>query len=148
MLTEFYWWLRRTLTPRDWYYAVKAFIQRGRRGWSDRDAWSMYSHVGPMMADMLKTMREKSWSYACVHGEMGSDVRGEHMLDSSKCDPEDWNRLLHRIEFGLRYYDYVFDGDCDEHYGWGGWMARTDSAQAVIVMAFADLGEYWGALWD
>jgi hypothetical protein len=27
--------------PRDIYYDIKYFIQRGRRGWSDRDAWSI-----------------------------------------------------------------------------------------------------------
>ncbi len=148
MLIEFYWWLRRLPTPRDWYYAVKWFIQRGRRGWADIDNWSMFSYLSDVMADMLKDLRESGHGYTCVHGAMGSEVRGQHMMDSAACDPEDWWAMLHRIEFGLRYYDYVFDGECDEHYGFSEWRAKTESAQEVIVMAFADLGEYWGALWD
>ncbi len=145
MLIDFYWRLRRLPTPRDWYYAVKWAIQRMRRGWSKRDNWSMYSYVGPMMADMLKDLRESGHGYTCVHGY---ETRGQHMLDSDECGPEDWWAMLHRIEFGLRYYDYVFDGDCDEHYGFDGWRAKMDNAEAVKNQAFADLGEYWGALWD
>ena len=75
-------------------------------------------------------------------------LRGEHMLDSSKCDSEDWNQLLHRMEFGLRYHDYVYDGECDEHYGFDAWRAKMKSADDVLRLAFAYLGDYWGALWD
>lgn len=144
-LVDFYWWLRRLPTPRDEWRAVKWFIQRGRRGWSDRDSWSMYNYVGPVLADMLKDLREKGHGYRCVH----PGKRGEHMLSASdECGPEDWWAMLRRIEFGLRYYEYVYDGDCDEHYGFDRWRAKMESAQEVIVMAFADLGEYWGGMWD
>jgi len=144
-LLQIWWWLRRLPTPRDGYRVTKWFIQRGWRGWSDRDSWSMYSYVGPVLADMLKDLREKGHGYHCVHGEY---LREQHMMDSSLCGPEDWWALLHRIEFGLRYYEYVYDGDCYEHYSFDGWRARAESSQEVIVMAFADLAEYWGGMWD
>ena len=144
MLVEFWWWLRRLPMPRDWWYAVRAFIQRGRRGWADRDNWSMFSYLSVVMADMLKGMREKGYSYTCVHG----DLRGEHMLDSGLCNPEDWQQMLHRMEFGLRYYHYVMDGDACLEYDYATWRRMIDTADRVHHQAFADLGEYWGALWD
>ena len=148
MLAEFYWWLRRRPTPRDIWHEVKWAIQRVRRGWSDRDNWSMYDHLSIVMADMLKQLRETGVGYHCVHGAMGSEVRGEHMLDSDKCAPEDWWALLQRIEFGLRYYEYVYDGDCCLDYSFDVWLAMMDSSEEVIKQTFADLGEYWGGMWD
>lgn len=148
VLVEFYWWLRRLPMPRDWWYAVRAFIQRGRRGWADRDNWSMFSYLSDVMADMLKAMREKGYTYTCVHGAMGSEVRGEHMLDSTLCSVEDWHKLLHRMEFGLRYYMYVMEGDACLDYGFDTWRGMIDTADIVRLQVFADLGEYWGALWD
>ncbi len=144
MLTEFYWWLRRLPTPRDWWREVKWFIQRGRRGWSDRDNWSMFNYVGVMMADMLKDLRENGHDYHCVHG---TEEIEKHMMSSDDSCAEGWWALLQRIEFGLRYYEYVYDGDFFEHYGFDGWHAKMESAEEVIVMAFKDLGEYWGGMW-
>ena len=143
-LLDFYWQLRRIPTPQDWWREVKWFIQRGRRGWSDRDNFSMYNYVGVMMADMLKNLREIGFGYHCVHG---AEVIEEHMMSSDDSCAEGWWELLHRVEFGLRYYEYVYDGDCSEHYGFDEWRTKMDSAQKVIVMAFADLGEYWGGMW-
>ena len=144
MINELRWWWREH-TPSALWYRAKWFIQRGRRGWSTRDNWSMYNYVGVMMADMLKNLRENGRGYHCVHG---ADVIEEHMLSGDDSCAEGWRSLLHRIEFGLRYYEYVHGGDCDERYGFDGWRAKMDSAQEVIVMAFRDLGEYWGGMWD
>lgn len=145
MLVEFYWWLRRLPTPRDWWYSAKWFIQRGRRGWADCDNWSMFSYLSEIMADMLKDLREKGHGYHCVHGD---EVRGEHMLNSDLCGPEDWWAMLHRMEFGLRYYMYVVDGDACLDYSFDTWRGMMNTADTVRLQAFADLGEYWGGLWD
>jgi hypothetical protein len=145
MLNELRWWWREH-TPRALWYKVKWFIQRGRRGWSASDNWSMFSYVGPMMADMLKDLRENGCGYKCVHD---ADQIAEHMLDNTGlCGPEDWWAMLHRIEFGLRYYDYVFDGSADVDHGFDEWRNMMNVAEAIKNQAFADLGEYWGSMWD
>ncbi len=143
MLNELRWWWREH-TPSALWYKAKHFIQRGRRGWSDRDSWSMYNYLGPVLADMLQDLREKGHGYHCVH----PDKIAEHTLGTSDECAEGWWEMLHRIEFGLRYYEYVHNGYCDEHYSFDGWRAKMYSAQVVIVMAFRDLGEYWGGMWD
>jgi hypothetical protein len=45
--------------PRDIYYDIKYFIQRGRRGWSDRDAWSIdwYLCEPTMMPAFLRRLK-------------------------------------------------------------------------------------------
>ena len=44
--------------PREAYYAVKCFIQRGRRGWSDRDIWSLDHYLSSWMPDALRKLKK------------------------------------------------------------------------------------------
>lgn len=45
------------------YDHVKYFIQRGRRGWSDRDAWGWYNHHAEMMVGVLQYLRQHKHGY-------------------------------------------------------------------------------------
>ncbi len=40
------------------YDHVKYFIQRGRRGWSDRDAWGWYNRHAEIMVGVLQYLRK------------------------------------------------------------------------------------------
>lgn len=60
---KIYWPIYRFLrwkvrSPRDWYYSTKYFIQRGRRGWSDRDTWSLDDHLAEILPPMLRHLKE------------------------------------------------------------------------------------------
>jgi len=44
--------LRRRLL--DFYYEIKQFVQRGRRGWADSDVWSVDHYVASILIQMLK----------------------------------------------------------------------------------------------
>jgi len=42
------------INPKTWHSEAKYFIQRGRRGWSDRDTWGAGEHIAKMTAEMLQ----------------------------------------------------------------------------------------------
>jgi hypothetical protein len=58
-------------TPRDWYKEVKWFIQRGRRGWADRDTWSLDWYLSGWMPDALRHLKNTK------HGVPSAMFEGE-----------------------------------------------------------------------
>lgn len=42
----------------DFYYEIKQFVQRGRRGWADSDVWSVDHYVASILIQMLKKLKE------------------------------------------------------------------------------------------
>lgn len=51
------------LNPRDWYHSVKWFIQRGRRGWSDRDVWGFDTYLARVIAEGVEHLIETKHGY-------------------------------------------------------------------------------------
>ena len=43
----------------DLYYEVKWFIQRGRRGYSDRDTWSLDQYLASWMPEALERLEKE-----------------------------------------------------------------------------------------
>lgn len=41
----------------DFLRQIKYFIQRGRRGWSDQDAWSIHGYLSEVMPPMLRKLK-------------------------------------------------------------------------------------------
>jgi hypothetical protein len=48
-----YRFFRYKFNPKVWYYIIKAFIQRGRRGWADSDCWNLDSYIVKLTRDAL-----------------------------------------------------------------------------------------------
>lgn len=48
-----FWYIYSGEFIKDWYFEIKYFIQRGRRGYSDRDAWSLHDYMSEIMLDVL-----------------------------------------------------------------------------------------------
>ena len=137
------WWRYRRPRP---YSYLRAFWQRGRRGWSYRDAWSIYSYIDGILAEVLLLMAET---------RMGSPCRGQspgcwELDDNGKppsCSCHDlWTAELRENAERFRllaledwYLDYDHSAD-PAH-----WM---DKEQQVRKEAMAWLSEWWEALWD
>ena len=53
------------LNPKDWYKEVKYFIQRGIRGYSDRDLWSYDWHLSKVIRDGLRDLAKNTHGHPC-----------------------------------------------------------------------------------
>ena len=51
------------LNPREWYRTIKWFIQRGRRGWSDRDLWGFDTYLALVIAEGIERLIEVKHGY-------------------------------------------------------------------------------------
>lgn len=69
---------------------IKWFIQRGRRGYSDRDVWDAHSHICRVSSGMIKELRLICNSYP----------------DSIVKDEYEWKEKLYRMEKDIMAYDY------------------------------------------
>lgn len=43
-----------------WLRPIITFIQRGRRGWAEEDAWCAYSHISRVIYEMLEWLRKNN----------------------------------------------------------------------------------------
>ena len=64
-LEENIWWKMLDIweMPFNAYREIKWFIQRGMRGYSDRDVWGMYEHMNTIIPKMLIHLSENTISY-------------------------------------------------------------------------------------
>lgn len=60
-IKNFYYSIRRHVL--DLPYDIKAFFQRGKRGWSDRDSWNLNYHFIETQIGMLKNVIENGHAY-------------------------------------------------------------------------------------
>lgn len=49
--------------PRDTYNEIKYFIQRGKRGYSDRDVWNLDYYLAELISNSLKDLEKNRHSY-------------------------------------------------------------------------------------
>lgn len=50
--------IREWIKPSTWYYEARYFIQRGRRGWSDRDVWSLDHYLAKVIAGSVAHLQK------------------------------------------------------------------------------------------
>jgi hypothetical protein len=130
---------------------VRWFIQRGRRGWSDYDMWSMDSHIARLNIEMLARLRE------IAHGYPGGLTDG---VD------EPWYSEDDRVHFAAQ--NALIDaqigfegGDGFERWkamlayfeeGWRGAIAYIDDYEKDGHERFKAMmplyAEWFGGLWD
>lgn len=60
--------------PKTFYYYVKYFIQRGRRGYSDRDLWSYSNYFAKVTAGALETYANYKHGVGYPYYEQHDDV--------------------------------------------------------------------------
>lgn len=114
--------------PRALYMEAKYFIQRGQRGYSDRDLWNANDHIARTAAAFLRD-------------------RGKHGVPGGFAeDDEPWEVTLERwaqVEADILWLmeEHLSD-DPDRWQEWG-----DKDHQRRVARANRLFGKYWMALW-
>ena len=131
-----YIWERITDVPRN----IKYFIQRGIRGWSDRDLWCMHAYL----TDVVLTMLVEYKAY-----NTGDDAKFNKALDGiidgftilKKCD------IGEEIEWG-GYYPPDAKKDISKIIAKYGNRLTTKEEEEQVKHAFKLLADYYHYLWN
>jgi hypothetical protein len=121
--TRVYWAIYRSVrivrsAPRNTYYAIKYFIQRGRRGWADCDTWSLDSYLDGFMPHALRYLK------AHKHGVPGGmfeglpvNDRGYHDDAEFKIAEARWDAVMDQMVAGFEASTRMQDGLYEKELG-------------------------------
>ncbi len=125
-LEEEIWWNIELLweKPRYWFKEVKWFIQRGKRGYADCDAWNLDSYLEGWLPEALDKIRKDGMSYP-----MGMK-------------PKEWNKILKEMAKGFRA---MYDADTDENYKGA---KKIEEAIKLEKKSLELFSKYFNNLWD
>jgi len=112
----------------DLWKDARAFIQRGRRGWADCDAWNFDDYLSDVLPAAIQYLRDISHSYPSI-GDADT--------------PEKWDAVLGKIARGFGAWKEIGDVDTDWHDE--ELMARLNKEHEEGMALFA---EWFGHLWD
>lgn len=90
---------------RDVFWEVRAFIQRGLRGYADCDCWAIDCYLNSIVPKMLKQLRGNT--HGCPN-KLVIDVHGKD-IQSVHEGVEDWNGILVVIEEAFRLKQFLFN---------------------------------------
>src|SRR5574337_894509 len=125
--TRVYWFVYRNgsrvrRAPRDAYYSVKYFIQRGRRGWADCDTWSLDWYLDGWMPDALRYLKAHKHGTPMAVFPDGPEYRDEHGNPNeaaSEIAEARWNEVLDKIIAGFeashRIQDGLYEGELGQY---------------------------------
>jgi hypothetical protein len=118
------WWQIEKIVeiPGDVFKEIKWFIQRGIRGWSDRDVWSIDYFIADIMPGMLKRLKETKHGIPsdlyceAVKEVTGKDdyyYDGDDELDKKICDLGDkkQNEIIDNMIWTFEMAKKIQDGD-------------------------------------
>lgn len=169
--TRWYWRVRHAGQvlrdgPKDAWRAVKWFVQRGRRGWSDRDLWSLDSYLAEWLPDALRALKERKHGVPMEMFDEGSDYSPE----ATEIAVKRWNATLDQMIEGFVAWQRITDGLYEaelgeyplrrpEHVSREAWAAertrrfmRCDELlardQKLFEAGMALFSKHWGSLWD
>jgi len=103
------------LDIRNYYYEIKYFIQRGRRGWSNRDWWCTYYFICKVLKEMIKYDKKNG------HGlPMWEEGMTEEEAIKKWADIQD--KMIYAFESGEK----IGNGDLELY---AEWMWADDKAE-------------------
>ena len=113
------------IVPREMYYRVKWFLQRGWNGFSDRDNWSIDNYLMEILPKMLENLRKNTHGYPV-------DLTAES-----------WDEILKTIIVGFEAHRRLIELDFDIH----------DEGQQKRLKEQSDLSfslfvKHFDSLWD
>lgn len=123
-------WLRYQLpylikhAPGGNYRKVKWFIQRGKRGWADVDAWDIDSYLTPIMIGMLSRM-----------------LKGGILGYPDGISPEEWEDNLKRMLEGFQAAQQILN----DEYRIG---EDLDAKMATFHLGMDLFNQWYFSLWD
>jgi hypothetical protein len=139
-------WKRRLwATPRLRLRQVRWFVQRGRRGWADRDMWSLDGYLCRVAGETVARLRDTGHGYpcSCVHTP-GDD--GIYRAPASCTCAADYQAALTAIAGPLLAYDTHWEFRDDET--WQDHAAREKQIMDAAAGAFRLLADHLPSLWD
>jgi hypothetical protein len=101
---------------------IKWFCQRGWRGYSDRDTWSIDGYLNSILIPML------------------TDLRNRHIGYPEGLAEDEWDLILSQIVMGLEANQRICDLDYDDEI--------LEALQLMSNRGLFLLGKYWNSLWD
>ena len=96
------------LWPSAYYNPVKWFVQRGSRGWADRDVWSVDQYLARIIPEMLERLKSRKNSIPPILHDLQGNVIYEMTSETSDETFENarrlWNHRLDEIIEAFRVY--------------------------------------------
>ena len=116
---------------KDWlpkiFRRIKWFIQRGKRGFSDRDVWGFHYYISEVISDGIRHLRLHNYGYPAN-------------IES----PEEWDTILAKIERAFRLTE---DDECMYSVE-DGELVENKEIKKQLDEGFALFREYYLHLWD
>ena len=119
------------INPFEYGRRVKWFLQRGKRGYSDRDLWGFDYYLCEIMPKALRQLND------IRHGYPDSPFAKTGMTDKK------WGRILEQMAVGFEAYGETLNDH--EHMGNSSWYKKRIKRWEVGSKLFI---KYFGALWD
>ena len=91
---------------------AKHFIQRGRRGWSYRDSWDIFSYLDDIIPAMIKQKRDFGMGYQEIRTEEDErlqDYHTEAYIERHKDDCDKFKAILTEIIEGFEAHKHFTD---------------------------------------
>lgn len=122
-----HWWLDK-YSPRVLRRDLRAYHQRGIRGWADRDTWSFDTYLAKVIRDGIAELNTRKISWP-----------GDPLTF------EEWTEILSEISDGMQAHLDLVDVKYD-------FQAKESKAEEILVfkrnLAMDHLKKYWFHLWD
>lgn len=164
------WWKIESVyeAPFEWYRKCKWFIQRGSRGWSDRDVWSIDYFLCDIMPPMLQRLKETKHGIPNnIYVKHIEELAGTFFNDMSQAEIDRYDdeaMKLAEAEFGdiLNSIMWTFElakrinndeiqmpfNGCEKLKSNGDWEFLTDEDMTMFYKGFDLLKEHFFSLWD
>lgn len=134
--SKFYYWLYRNLDTyshlQNLYRNTKYFIQRGRRGWSNRDVWSFDWYIAGVITEAVAHLKKTTHGFPANLTE------------------EKWNEILDEIIYAfkiLRDRQDLFYEACEE-YGVDAAIEIDKENRKSVKKGMALFIKNFDGLWD
>ena len=114
----------------DFYDNIRYFIQRGKRGYSDRDVWNFDCYI----ADILK-------------GGI-TDLRDKHSGYPTNLEPDEWDDILDTMIEGFDYYDKEDKLMDSEPYNDEVYMKEEPKLRKKLDKSLKLFAKHFQSLWD
>lgn len=104
--------------PVQLYREVKWFVQRGRRGWSERDLWGLDTYLAGWLPDALHALKTKKCGIPInmfTQEECDLMTKGGHVDDDPAVDR--WHATLDHIIEGFEAVTRISDGCYESELG-------------------------------
>jgi len=140
---------------------IKWFVQRGRRGWADRDTWSLDWYLNGWMPDALRYLKEHKHgtpmsvfpTEACYIAPDGNPTDAAHDIAARR-----WDEILGKIIAGFEASRRINDGLYEDELG--PYPSRGSASRIAATRlleerdektrleGFALFAEHYHSFWD